>query len=83
MHDIIYLNVDECQIASSMQQQRFKQQTSLNYAIIPENVVSERVVALKIEYHANAKYENPLKFSEKNSLCWSKVNVNVSNNGKT
>ncbi len=57
--------MDECQITSSMQQQRFKQQTSLNYAIIPENVVSERVVPLKIEYHANAKYENPLKFSEK------------------
>ncbi len=27
---------------------------------------------LKVEYHAN---ENPLKDSEKNSICWSKVNV--------
>ncbi len=27
---------------------------------------------LKLEYHANAK---PLENSEKNSMCWSKVNV--------
>ncbi len=26
----------------------------------------------KVEYHAN---ENPLKYSDKNSICWSKVNV--------
>ncbi len=35
---------------------------------------------IKVEYHANAEYENPLKHSEKNSIHWSKVNV--SNNGK-
>ncbi len=34
----------------------------------------------KVEYHANAKYENPLQFSDKNSMYWSKMNV--SNNGK-
>ncbi len=28
----------------------------------------------------NAKYENPLKYSEINSMCWSKVNA--TNNGK-
>ncbi len=27
---------------------------------------------IKVEYHAN---ENPLKKSENNSICWSKVNV--------
>ncbi len=27
---------------------------------------------LKVEYHAN---ENPLQNSEKNSICWSKINV--------
>ncbi len=32
---------------------------------------------LKVEFHAN---ENPLNNSEKNSICWSKVNV--SNNKK-
>ncbi len=31
----------------SKHQQKFKLQISLNYAIIPENVISERVVALK------------------------------------
>ncbi len=36
--------------------------------------------SLKGEYQSNAKYENPLKLCEKNSLCWS--TVNVSNNGK-
>ncbi len=30
-----------------MQQQRFKLRISLNYAIIPENRISKRVVALK------------------------------------
>ncbi len=35
---------------------------------------------IKVEYHTNAEYENPLKNSEKNSMCCS--NVNVSNNGK-
>ncbi len=30
--------------------------------------------AFKVEYHAN---ENPLKHSEKNSICWSKVNVSI------
>ncbi len=36
--------------------------------------------SIKAEYHANAKYENPLTISEKNSMYWS--NVNVSNNGQ-
>ncbi len=35
---------------------------------------------VKVEYHANAKFENPYHNSEKNSMYWSKVNV--SNNGK-
>ncbi len=35
---------------------------------------------LKVEYQANAKYENPYQNSEKNSMYWSKVNV--SNNEK-
>ncbi len=30
---------------------------------------------LKVEYHANAKYENPLQISEINNMCCSKVNV--------
>ncbi len=36
--------------------------------------------ALKVEIHANSKYENPLKLSETNSMCWLKVNI--SNNDK-
>ncbi len=34
----------------------------------------------KVEYHANAEYDNPLKNLEKNSMCWS--NVTLSNNEK-
>ncbi len=34
-------------------------------------------ICIKVEYHAN---ENPLKYSEKDNICWSKVNV--SNNQK-
>ncbi len=26
-------------------------------------------------FKVKAKYENPLKISEKNSMCWSKVNI--------
>ncbi len=37
-------------------------------------------IRIKVEYHANAEYGNPLKTSEKNSTCSSKVNV--SNIGK-
>ncbi len=37
----IYLNVDVCWLTSCMQQQRFKLQIMLKYAVIPENVVSE------------------------------------------
>ncbi len=37
----IYLNVDDCRLTSSMPQQRFKHQTWLNYAVIPENVISK------------------------------------------
>ncbi len=37
----IYLNVDECWLTSSMPQQRFKLHILLNYAQIPENVISE------------------------------------------
>ncbi len=37
-------------------------------------------IYIKVEYHANAKYENPYQNFEKNSMYWSKVNV--SNNGK-
>ncbi len=40
MFTYIYLNVDECWLTSSMLQQRFKLQIVLNYAVIPENVVS-------------------------------------------
>ncbi len=38
------------------------------------------ICPFKVEYHGNAKYENPLKISEKNDMYWSKVNV--SNNVK-
>ncbi len=38
------------------------------------------IVSLKVKYHADGEYENPLKNSEKNSMCWSKVTL--SNNGK-
>ncbi len=41
MFTYIYLNVDECCLKSSMPQQRFKLQILLNYAVIPENVISE------------------------------------------
>ncbi len=37
-------------------------------------------VHINVEYDANAEYENPLKNSEKNSMCCRKVNV--SNNGE-
>ncbi len=37
----IYLNVDDCWLTSSMPQQRFNIQMFLNYAVIPENVISE------------------------------------------
>ncbi len=37
-------------------------------------------LCIKVEYHANAKYENSLNISEKNSICWLKVNV--SNNSE-
>ncbi len=39
--------------------------------------VTDRAL-IKVEYHANTKYENQLKISEK-IVCWSKVYV--SNNG--
>ncbi len=32
---------------------------------------------LKFEYHAD---ENPIKNAEKNSICWSKVNVSNNQN---
>ncbi len=34
---------------------------------------------VKVDYHSN---ENPLKISEKNSICWSKVIVSNNNNKK-
>ncbi len=37
----IYFNVDECWLTSSMPQQRFKLQILFNYAVIPENDISE------------------------------------------
>ncbi len=37
----IYLNVDDCWLTSSMPQQMFKLKILLNYAVIPENVISE------------------------------------------
>ncbi len=40
----IFPNVDECWLTSFIRKQRFKLQISLNYAVIKENVVSERVV---------------------------------------
>ncbi len=41
MFTYIYLNVDECWLTSSMSQQRFQLQIEHNYAIIPENIISE------------------------------------------
>ncbi len=41
LHIQIYLNVDDCWLTSSMPQQMFKLQILLNYAVIPENVISE------------------------------------------
>ncbi len=38
------------------------------------------MMAIKVEYHADAEYENPLKNSEKNSMYWSKVTL--ANNGE-
>ncbi len=35
---------------------------------------------IQVEYHAN---ENPLKNSEKNSMCWSKVNLSNNQNKNT
>ncbi len=35
---------------------------------------------VKVEYHVDAEYENPLNVSDKNSMYWSKVII--SNNGK-
>ncbi len=35
---------------------------------------------IKVEYHAGAEYQNLLKNSEKNSMCWSKITL--SNNEK-
>ncbi len=37
----IYLNVDEFWLTYPMPEQRFKLQIVINYAVIPENVVSE------------------------------------------
>ncbi len=37
----IYLNVDECWLTSPMPYQRFKLQILLNYAVNPENFISE------------------------------------------
>ncbi len=41
MFTYIYLNVDDCWLTSYIPQQRFKLQIMLNYAVIPENVISE------------------------------------------
>ncbi len=41
MLSYIYLNVDECCLTSSMPQQRFKLEIVLNYAVMPNNVISE------------------------------------------
>ncbi len=41
MFTYIYFNVDEWWLTSSVPQQSFKLQILLNYAVIPENVVSE------------------------------------------
>ncbi len=41
MFTYIYLNEDECWLIFFMHQQRFQLQILLNYAVIPENVVSE------------------------------------------
>ncbi len=37
----IYLNVNECCLSSPMPYQRFKLQILINYAVHPENVISE------------------------------------------
>ncbi len=41
MFTYIYLNMDECWLTSSMPQQRLKLHIFINYAVIPENVISE------------------------------------------
>ncbi len=41
MFTYIYLNVNDCWLTSSMPEQWFKLQILLDYAVIPENVISE------------------------------------------
>ncbi len=56
-----------------------KAQTHQNLTLVkPKN--NQLKQSFKVEYHANAKYENPYQNSGKNSMYWSKVNV--SNNGE-
>ncbi len=44
------------------------------------SLISSLNCPLKVEYRADAEYENLLKNSQKNSACWSKVTL--ANNGK-
>ncbi len=37
----------------------------------------------KVKYHANAKYENPLQITEKNTMSWLKANVSNNKNNNT
>ncbi len=39
----IYVNVDDCLLTYSMPQQRFKLQIVINYVVIPENIISDRL----------------------------------------
>ncbi len=60
-----------------MKQAAFKYNYFIIYPIITFYMFIIQIEVLrppriKVEYHAN---ENPLKYSEKNSICWSKVNV--------
>ncbi len=48
----IYLNVNECWLTSSMPQQRFKLQISLNYAHIEQNAFSRSVVGGNVSFKA-------------------------------
>ncbi len=42
------------------------------WVLPPATSIYTQSVVLKVEYHAN---ENPLTISDKNRICWSKVNA--------
>ncbi len=51
-----YLNVDECCLSSSMPEQRFKFQISLNYANIERDAFSWRVVDDHVSFNLVTVY---------------------------